>query len=327
MMPAIRMTVVITVLMALLSTPAVQAGPILEWLCGCSQNMTSSSTYAPAYVPPVETPAPATNCVPVPQQTTYYAPAVAWPAPITAYRLLPVVPRPTPSYPSQYNPYSAAPVTLYRPVVPVVTTTRLIPYTSYRMVYPTVATYGYAPAIVAPPPPCTIYGGAPVENAVPQPMANPAELAMEAPSLSPSDPTTSNYVPLTPPTITNYAPLEFPSTVVEKPYSVEKSLRVEKPADGSSSATGRDNKSDSAPSSDQKQTPADDSKSAGPNLTAPNPPDQPTAKPNSLIGPQPRENRDRTTMRPVRQASREKPASPQPAVRVLSADLWKPVLD
>jgi hypothetical protein len=316
-MSAIRLAILSAGLMISLSPTAAQAGPFMDWLCGCSPNMSSQSTYAPAYVPTAVVSAPASGCS-CAQQSTYYAPAVAYPtysAPVTTYRpFLPIVPRPTTTYytPSGYNPYSAAPVTVYRPVVPaqtVVTTTRLIPYTSYRMVYPTMVTYyGVAPVYnVAPavtyPSPGPACSGAPVESYGPPSVGFSEGAAMEAPSLPPGTPTTSNY-PL----------LQSPSTII-----------VDKPFDNSTSVNRQDNKT--AAPAEPKAAPTDDSKGSGSDSKSPNSAESPTFKRDSLSNPPRNDSQDRTTMRPVRQVSRETVVAAQPAVRVLSGDIWRPAKD
>jgi hypothetical protein len=313
-MSAIRLAM-LSVCLTVLSPLAVKAGPIMEWLCGCSSNMTSQSTYAPAYVPTAVVAAPAAGCSCAPQQTTYYAPAVAYPAAVTAYRpFLPIVPRPTTTYyrpPAGYNPYSLAPVTVYRPVVPVqpvVTTTRLIPYTSYRMVYPaTVSYYGVAPAYYAypEPPPCAVpESGAPVENYNPPPAGSVSEGdATEIPSLPPGQPAT-----------TFYPPLES-----AKPIIVEKPIVIPPPANGQESkpATGNE----------PKQAPKGDGKDSGAEANPANPANPPAVQKNSLTNPPRDESQDRTTRRPVRQISRAASAATQPTVQVLSGDLWRPAKD
>ncbi|MCC6123521.1 MAG: hypothetical protein IT426_01015 [Pirellulales bacterium] len=317
-MSAIRFAISSVSLLLVLS-PAAQAGPIMEWLCGCSPNMTSQSTYTPAYVPTAVVAAPAPSCSSCAPQTTYYAPQTAYyaptvtyyAAPVTTYRpFIPIVPRPTTTYYAApgYNPYSAAPVTAYRPLVPVqpvVTTTRLIPYTSYRMVYPTtVAYYGVAPVYsVAPPcvtvpPPCADYGGAPLENYGAPSLGSGADReAIEAPSLPSGEPTT-----------TYYHSMPSPSTVI-----------VEKPAENSSGANRQVDK----PAATQDPKPAEEPKSSGPDIKSPNPSNPASFKDR----PEGNDSRDRTAMRPVRQVSRQVPAAVQPSIRVLGEDLWRPVKD
>ncbi len=318
-MSAVRLAALCAGLMALLSPISAQAGPFMEWLCGCSPNMSAQSTYAPAYVPTAVVPAQAAGCS-CAQQTTYYAPAAVYPAAVTAYRpFLPVVPRPTTTYytPPGYNPYSLAPVTVYRPVVPVqpvVTTTRLIPYTSYRMVYPTMLSYygaaplcNVAPAYVAPPAPCAVpESGIPVQSCNQPPVGPSAEgEAMEAPSLPPGQPST-----------TYYPPLQSPSTIiVEKP--------IENPAPAP--VTRQDNKPETsnepkaAPQGETKKSEADDGSAKSTNPAS--------IQHNSLSNPPRDDSQDRTTMRPVRQISRNMPAAIQPDVRILSGDLWRPAKD
>jgi hypothetical protein len=196
MMSAIRKVMASVVSLSVLLPSVAQAGPILDWLCHKSPPVVVTTTYAPAYVAPVVAAAPATGCSTCAAQTTYYAPVVVSPAPVTAYRLLPVVPRPVTTYPTvaAYNPYSAAPVTVYRPVVPVVPTTRLLPYTSYRMVYPTVAYYAPTVSYVSAPAPCNTCG-VPAPSYSPPVSAPSSDASMEAPSLPPAQPSTTYYEP------------------------------------------------------------------------------------------------------------------------------------
>jgi hypothetical protein len=310
-MSIIRLTILSASLMAMLS-PAAKAGPFMEWLCGCSSNMTSQSTYAPAYIPTAVVAAPAAGCSSCAPQTTYYAPSVVYPTPVTTYRpFLPIVPRPTTTYYASpgYNPYSAAPVTVYRPVVPVapvVTTTRLIPYTSYRMYYPTtVSYYGAVAPVVTYPAPSTgcCSSGVPVENySQPTLGTTSVDAATEVPTLSPSDPTTANY-----------PPLQSPAPII-----------VEKPTDNSSAVIRQDKK----PATTQEPTsaPSGESKGSGPEINPPNSNSKPV-QPNSMPNPEQNENQDRTTKRPIRLVSREMPVAAQPTVRVLSGDLWQSVKD
>jgi hypothetical protein len=313
-MSAIRLAVLSACLMISLS-PVVQACGLCG-LFGHGSPTTVATTTAPAYVP-------TTVVAGYAPQTTYYAPAVVAPVPVTTYRpFLPIVPRPTTTYyASGYNPYSAAPVTVYRPVMavqPVVTTTRLIPYTSYRMTYPTtVAYYGVAPvcnaapACIVPPAPCTGCGGAPVESYNPPPLATPSDGgAMEAPSLPPGQPTTTEYQPLPVPSMSNYPPAQTAAPMI-----------IEKQVDNSATVR-QDNKPTLAPQ--PKPAPQGDTKSSGPEINSPNNGNPANIKENSLPTTEGSSSRDRTTLRPVRLVSRETTLAVQPPVRVLSGDLWRP---
>jgi hypothetical protein len=316
-MSAKRLVIVCVSVLMLLASPSAQACGLLDWFCGCSSSAAPQSTYAPAYVPTAVV--PASGCAAPAAQTTYYAPTVAVATPVTTYRpFLPLVPRPTTTYyrPSGYNPYSLAPVTVYRPVAPVqpvVTTTRLIPYTSYRMAYPTtvsyygvVPTYYAAPAYAAPPAACAV----PESLAVPSYDLAPAGPASEgdaneAPSLPPGQPST-----------TYYPPLESPSTiVVEKPYynptPASETRQENKPV--------TPNEPKPAPQDESKKSGTDDSstKSASPT----------TLQHNSLPAGRRDDSQDRTTMRPIRQVSRQTTVASQTSVRVLSNDAWRPATD
>jgi hypothetical protein len=322
-MSAIRFHVVLAgvALVALLS-PAAQAGPFMEWLCGCSSNMSSATTYAPAYVPTPVAAAPVANCA-CEQQSTYYAPAPVTayyapapvtayyapapvttyyaPAPITTYRpFLPIVPRPTSTYyaSTSYNPYSAAPVTVYRPILGIATPP-VIPYTSYRMVYPAQVTY-YSPAVsyYSAPAACPVYD-MPVQSAAPDSCCAPSSSTMETPTLPSDQSSTSYYIPSQP---------DSSTIITAKPNTDDSATvtrQVEKPIT----------------SSDPKAAPTDE-KASGLNLNEQKQQNQPKAKENSLPLPNSRDSQDRTTMRPVRQVSHEKAVPAQPSGQVLSADLW-----
>jgi hypothetical protein len=308
-------------LIVLLSTTSTQAaGPFMNWLCGCSSNMSSATTYAPAYVPTAVVPVQAAGCSSCAPQTTYFAPTVAVPAPVTTFRpFLPVVPRPTTTYytPTGYNPYSHAPVTVLRPVVavqPVVTTTRLIPYTSYRMVYPTAVSYfGVAPVYAAP-----VYAAPAVACPVPQSVV-PAESyvppvvgsssegdATEVPSLPPAQTSTSDYPPLYSPSTSNVEqPLASPTPPVTR--------QEYKPITPNEPTPAPKNESKEKDSSKDN----DSTKSSTP----------PVIQHNSITNPPQDGSGDRTAMRAVRQVSRATAVTPPLEVRVLSNDLWRPAKD
>jgi hypothetical protein len=295
---------------------AAQAGPFMEWLCGCSPNMSSQTTYTPVYVPPtvVETAPAPVYTTPAPQ-TTYYAPAVTYTAPVTVYRPLPAVPRPTTTYYSPSGFASSVPTTVYRPVVaPVVTTTRLIPYTTYRMTYPAYSTYSLAPVYVSPLPVVPSYT-MPVESYSPPPApscALPAESYNPPPVAASSNisENTTNGAPSLPPNQpSTYAPLPEETKNGEKMGTQE----VQKPV------TTPDLKSE------PKTAPKDDAKSSGPDLNPQTPEKTPSnLKQNSLQNAEPNNNRDYTTQKPIRQASREIVTPAEPTVRVLSPSLWQP---
>jgi hypothetical protein len=320
-MSAIRFSVFYAIVLVLSAPSASQAGPFMEWLCGCSSNLRSQSTYVPAYVPTAEFPAPGaatttyyapTAIAPV-STTTYYAPPVVYPAPVTVYRPLPVVPRPTTTLQvtSGYAPYSATPVTVYRPIVPVqpvITTTRLIPYTTYRMVYPsTVTYYGATPAYYVP-------YSAPVAVPVPAPIAEPvyeqAPLqsypAQAVPESSSSDP--ASVAPsLSGETTTNYPMLQPPPVTTEK-------VIID---DSATDAIKVETKKTPTPA------PKADSKSSETELNGPK-----NGSPTTLrVTPEENSSLDRTTMRPVRQISQRQAApTRQPAV-IHGDDVWQTVKD
>jgi hypothetical protein len=151
-----RLLVVACVLAAMMlaaPTEGRAACALLDWLSGGSN---AKTTYAPPYAAPVAyVPAAAatSGCAPCTQtvqyvpQTSYRAAYVA--VPVTAYQ--PVV---------TADPCTGCAVTTYRPVAAVTYQTRLVPYTSYRMVYANpctpCASYSYAPSYD----PCTTCGPA-----------------------------------------------------------------------------------------------------------------------------------------------------------------------
>ena len=222
-------------------------------------------------------------------------------APITTYRpFLPIVPRPTSTYyaSTSYNPYSAAPVTVYRPILGIATPP-VIPYTSYRMVYPAQVTY-YSPAVsyYSAPAACPVYD-VPVQSAAPDSCCAPSSSTMETPTLPSDQSSTSYYIPSQP---------DSSTIITAKPNTDDSATvtrQVEKPIT----------------SSDPKAAPTDE-KASGLNLNEQKQQNQPKAKENSLPLPNSRDSQDRTTMRPVRQVSHEKAVPAQPSGQVLSADLW-----
>jgi hypothetical protein len=128
----------------LLAVPAEgqAACALLDWLSGGSN---AQSTYVPPYAAPVAyVPATAatSSCTPCATQTVQYVPQTYYRAayvavPVTAYR--PTV---------TADPCTGCAVTAYRPVTTVTYQTRLVPYTSYRVVYANpapCASYSYAP--------------------------------------------------------------------------------------------------------------------------------------------------------------------------------------
>jgi hypothetical protein len=322
-MSAIRLAFFGSFVSVLVSSTPAQAGPILDWFCGCSSNLRSESTYTPAYIPTAVVPAQPAGCISPQPTTTYYAPTAIAPAPVTAYRVVPETPRPRATYlAANYNPYSAAPVTVYRPVVPavqpLVTTTRLIPYTTYRREYPTTVSY-YGYGYVAPPvAPVVTYPAPVTETVVPNvvPPVAPVE-SYDAPTTIRSSDDAANEVPSLPPqqsTTANYPPLPLPSPVI-----------VEKPADVLPPTTRQDNKPVASP--EAQPAPSNENKSANPEINPRKTNDPKSVQPNSLQNTQPDDSQDRTTMRPVRQAARTTPLAIQPTVRVLSEDLWRPAKD
>ncbi len=180
--------VVVCALAAVLSTPATSpAGPILDWLCGNSPNMTAQTTYVPPYYAPAyETPTyaePGCNTCTTP---TYVAPTYAAPAggcssctpqvvqytPYASYRPISVARSVTTYYypgmgcntcatpVTAYYPSSACsacarPVTAYYAPVAWTQQVRLIPYTTYRMAYMPATYVGYAPACASCVSPCS----------------------------------------------------------------------------------------------------------------------------------------------------------------------------
>jgi hypothetical protein len=315
-MSARRLAIGCALSLMLLAATSAQACGICDWFGG--RSTAAPATVAPTFVPTAVVPG---ECAAPAAQTTYYAPPIAVATPVTTYRpFLPIVPRPTTTYyrPSGYNPFSAAPVTVFRPIVPVqpvVTTTRLIPYTSYRMEYPTAVTYGFAPACAAPPvcSPPPVYQVAPPACAVPQggmaapsyeqtPMAAPSEGdASQAPSLPPGSPSTTYYPP-------EYSPAPV---VVEKPYYTP-------PAE-----TRQENKpvtpdQPKAAPQDEKKSGTDDNSTKSANPSA--------LQRDSILNPRDG-GADRTTMRPVRQVSRQTVAARPLEIRVLSADAWREAKD
>jgi hypothetical protein len=162
--------------------------------------------------------------------------------------------------------------------------------------------YNVAPAVTYPAPGMGC-SSAPVESYGPPSVGSSEGAAMEAPSLPPGTPTTSNY-PL----------LQSPSTII-----------VDKPFDNSTSVNRQDNKT--AAPAEPKAAPTDDSKGSGSDSKSPNSAESPTFKRDSLSNPPRNDSQDRTTMRPVRQVSRETVVAAQPAVRVLSGDIWRPAKD
>jgi hypothetical protein len=326
-MSAIRFHLVLAsiALTASLSSKAIAAGPIISWLCGCSSNMSSETTYAPAYVPtPVAVDSASCNCgqqqstyyapsavAPVPvtsyyapivypvSTTAYYAPAAVAPAPVTVYRpLLPISPRPTSTY-AGYNPYSAAPVTVYRPIVGVAAPS-VLPYTSYRMVYPAATTYYYAPPVsyYSAPAACPVYSEPVPSSNIESPSVVPGGSMLETPSLPQNQPSNSDYVPAQPnPSADN---------------STTDNYRAEKPVT----------------SPQPKPAPTDEkAKDPGPDLNQQSPKNQPKAQENSLPRSGSTENPDRTTMRPIRQVTFEKPIPQRHTAEVISADVWRPSKD
>jgi hypothetical protein len=299
-------------LVLLLAATSVQACGVCDWFRGNSTP--APATVAPTFVPTTVVP---TECAAPAAQTTYYAPSVVVATPVTTYRpFLPIVPRPTTTYyrPSGYNPFSAAPVTVFRPVMPVqpvVTTTRLIPYTSYRMMFPTAVTYGFSPVNVAPSVSCPapVYAPPPTACVIPQsgvaaPIYERAPVeddASQAPSLAPGSPSTTYYPP-------EYSPAPV---VVEKPYYTP-------PAE-----TRQENK---PVTPDQPKAAPQEEKKSGTDENSTKTANPSALQRDSILTPRDG-GADRTTMRPVRQVSRQTVATPPLEVRVLSADAWRPARD
>jgi hypothetical protein len=185
-------------LAGMLAMPAVvEAGPILDWLCGNSPNMTAQTTYvapyyAPAFEAPYATPAcdscstpscatptfvtPASSCSSCAPQVVQYAPYAVY-RPISVARSVTTYYYPgmtcntcaaptTTYYPTTACNTCAAPVTAYYAPLAWRQQVRMIPYTTYRMAYMPVTYVGYAPACsscVAPcvsscAAPCSCYG-------------------------------------------------------------------------------------------------------------------------------------------------------------------------
>jgi hypothetical protein len=180
------------------------------------------------------------------------------------------------------------------------------------MAYPAYSYYSLAPVYVSPPPaqvyvnplPAPSYA-VPAESYNPPPVAMPSEVSegavMEAPALPPGQPST-------------YAPLPSSSDTMNGEKAAE-TQEVQKPA------TAPDTKSE------PKAAP-NDAKPSGPELNPQNTEKNPSnVKPNSLQNSQPNDSRDYTARKPLRQASRENVMSAQPAVRVLSPNLWQPAND
>lgn len=322
-MSAIRFHLVLAsiALTASLSSKAIAAGPIISWLCGCSSNMSSETTYAPAYVPtPVAVDSASCNCgqqqstyyapsavAPTPvtsyyaptvypvSTAAYYAPAVVTPLPVTTYRpLLPISPRPTSTY-AGYNPYSAAPVTVYRPIVGVAAPS-VLPYTSYRMVYPAATTYYYAPPVsyYSAPAACPVYSEPVPNSSIESPGVVPEGSMLETPSLQQGQPSTSDYIP---------------SQSSSNNTSAD-TYRAEKPATSP--------QPNPAPTDEKAKEP-------GPDLNQQSPKNQPKAQENSLPRSGSIENPDRTTMRPIQQVSFEKPIPQRHTAQVIGSDVWRPV--
>jgi hypothetical protein len=317
-MSAIRFSVFSAIMLVLITPSASQGGPFMEWLCGCSSNLKSQSTYVPAYVPTAEVAAPAPGCAcntqptttyyapaaVTPVSTTYYAPQVVSPAPVTVYRPLPVVPRPTPTLQvtSGYAPYSAAPVTVYRPIVPVqpvITTTRLIPYTTYRMYYPsTVTYYGAAPAYYVP-------YSAPVAVPVPAQVVEPAY--EQAP-------------------VQGYPAEAIPESSPADPASIAPSLSGESRTNAVEKVILDDPTTDLKKAETRKETtpaPKSDSKSTEGDLNGPK-----TGSPTTLrVTPEENTGTDRTAMRPVRQISQRQTTPAQQSTVIHGDEVWQTVKD
>jgi hypothetical protein len=97
---------------------------LFGWCSGSAQ-----TTYRPPYVPWSYAPACGPSCTPCPPQTCRYVPQTCY---RTVYQRVPVT---TCQAMTTCDPCTGCPVTTYRPVTTWTCQARLVPYTTYRLVY------------------------------------------------------------------------------------------------------------------------------------------------------------------------------------------------
>jgi hypothetical protein len=326
-----RCATIACVLAILLSMPAAsEACGCLDWLFGgcrtpCAAPCASAqTTYTPPYYA-TEAPAyaaPACGCTGA-TQVAQYAPYVSYyrPAylrgPVTTYYCPQAacntcaVPATACYAPSVCNPCAAStttyypaagcstcamPVTAYRPVLAMTQQVRIIPYTSYRMPYMSVAYVGYAPACApcaAPVAPscgsCSSVGYAATCEA---PSCSLGQPAVSGTYITPSTPQPS----LQPMPITSPQGCEQPAITTQPQTTFQGQTQPPTTFQGEKPAT-EENK----PSLPDNTTAPGSGSGPGPDLK---PVPSPGTQLNSMPDTKPIDPENRTTLLPVRQAVR-----------------------
>ena len=168
-----------------------RACEFLERLFGCNCG-SAKTTYVPAYVAPASyAPAYAPSCAPCAAQTCQYVPQTCY---RTVYQAVPVT---TCQATTCCDPCTGCPVTAYYPMTTWTYQARLIPYTTYRIVYSNpcspCASYAYSPSVSCGPTgyissgaPCSsCVGGTTTAGAVPYTSAGGPTGGTTSPGLSP----------------------------------------------------------------------------------------------------------------------------------------------